>query len=91
MKEMFLYGLAGAADQYRIVRYEPVDRETFSVSNAAGLACLMKYKNPTIVHVYLLDNRKGLGYEVTRIMKTNTIEDNVAFKDMCERNGLFII
>ncbi len=91
MKEIFLYGLAGAADQYRIVRYEPVDREMVSVSNITGLACLIKYKNPTIEHVYLVDNRRGLGYEVMHTMKRNTIEDNVAFKDMCERNGLLII
>lgn len=91
MKEMFLYGLAGAADQYRIVRYASVDRETFSVRNTTGLACLMKHKNPTIEHVYCVDNRGGLGYEVMRTMKRNTIESNVAFKDMCEREGLLII
>lgn len=91
MKEMFLYGLAGAADQYRTVRYESVDRETFSVTNVTGLACLMQYKYLTIEHVYLLDNRKGLGYEVMRTMKTNTIEGNVIFKDLLEREALRII
>lgn len=91
MKEMFLYGLAGAADSYRIVRYEPVDRENFSVESITGLACLMKYKYPTIEHAYLLDNRNGLGYEVMRTMKANTIESNVIFKDICERDGVLII
>lgn len=91
MKEMFLYGLAGAADQYRIVRYESVDQDEFSVRNVTGLACLMVQRQPSIEHVYLVDNRGGLGYDVMRTMKRNRIDTNVAFKDMCERNGILII
>lgn len=91
MKEMFLYGLAGASDNYRIVRYEAIDREEFSVRNTTGLACLMKHRHPSIEHIYLVDNRGGLGYEVMRTMKKNSIEGNVTFKDLCEREGWLII
>lgn len=91
MKELWIYGLADAANKYRIVRYEPIDLNDFSVAYVTERAVMLKYKNPTIEHVYIVDNRGGLGYDVARTMKKNTIAGNVAFKDMCERNGWCII
>lgn len=91
MKEIYLYGLAGAADKYRIVRYSCMTSENLSVKDIIGHAAWLKYKNPTVEHVYAIDNRGGLGYECMITMKRNTIEGNVIFKDMLERDGLMII
>lgn len=96
MKDICLYGLAGAADKYRIVRFTFVDVDPdvgpkkimYSVKTEA---IMLVHHNPSIEHVYAVDNRGGLAGWTARIMKKNTIEGNVAFKDMCEREGLQII
>ena len=97
MKEICLYGLAGAADKYRIVRFTFVDID-FNLENNPRIiralkteAVMLRYHNPSIERVYAMDNRGGLAGFVARTMKKNTIEGNVAFKDLCEREGLPLI
>lgn len=96
MKDICLYGLANAANKYRIVRYtfvdvDPNDGPKKIMYSVKTEAILLAYHNPSIEHVYAVDNRGGLAGWTARIMKKNTIEGNVAFKDMCEREGLQII
>ena len=91
MKKIFLYGIANAEDAYRVVMYSYIEDEFVSIRNLIIHASWMRFENPSIDHVYAIDNRKGLAYDYRRTIKQNTIESNVSFKDILEREGLLII
>ena len=91
MKRIFLYGIAGAADSYRVVSNSYIDEDNFSIRNIAGHAAWMIHKNPTIEHVYAVDQRAGLAYDYKRAWKQNSIESYAVFKDILEREGLLVI
>lgn len=91
MKKIFLYGLAGADEMYRVVRYSYIEAENISIKNIVGHAGWLRFKNPTIEHVYAIDERAGLAGEYRTAWKRNTIESHAIFKDILEREGLLII
>lgn len=83
-----LYGIAGAADNRRIIRYKLLTIEgDLMFDEVISEACKMRFKDPSIENIYCINNRKGLAFEVSHIMKRNRMADNIAFKDMCERSG----
>lgn len=87
MKRIFLYGLASAEDQYRPVAYSYIEPEFISVKNINAHAAWLKLHNPTVESVYMIDDRRGLKYDYLNTLKHNTIEGNIVFKDMLERDG----
>lgn len=91
MKQVFLYGIADAADQYRVVRYFCIEDEDVSINNIMYSAQMMKIKNPSIVQVYAMDNRRGLRRDYMESIKKNSIESCAIFKDILEREGLKVI
>lgn len=91
MKQIFLYGLGGAKDQYRVIRYEAIDEEFFSIRNIVNDAKWLKIKYPSIEHVYAIDNRRGLRRDYIEAIKTNSIESCFVFRDILESEGLKII
>ena len=91
MKRIYLYGISGAEDQYRIIRYSYIDDDSISIKNIIYFATLMVIKNPSIERVYAVDNRKGLAGDYREAIKKNSIESFVIFKDILEREGLQII
>ena len=88
---VYLYGIGSAADQYRIVRYEYITAENVSIKNIKMGASWIKLNNGSVEHVYAIDNRPGLGRLVANTIKRNSIEGNVIFKDLLEREGMLII
>ena len=50
-KTYCLYGIAGASDNYRIVRYMIIGEEDFSIENAISEACKIRFHYPSIENV----------------------------------------
>lgn len=91
MKQIILYGISDARNQYRVIRYFAIDAENASIWYIRHCANMMRMENPTIEHVYAVDNRHGLKREYTESYKRNTIESCAIFKDTLEREGLKVI
>ena len=91
MKRIYLYGLAGADNSYRVVSHSYIEESEYSIRNIVGHAGWMIHKNPTIEHVYAIDMRPGLANDYKNAWKRNSIESYAIFKDILEREGLLII
>ena len=91
MAQIILYGIAGANDQYRPIRYKVIDIMDYETWFAKYEAKMMVAENPTIEHVYQMDNRHGLKREFTLAFKRPSIESCAIFKDTLEREGIKLI
>ena len=90
MKSIFLYGIGGACDQYRVIRYTRIDEQDFSINTLMYEASIMRINYPSIEHVYAVDNRYGLGRTYLESVKKNSIESCAVFKDLIQRTGIEI-
>lgn len=91
MKDILLYGISGAPDSYRVVRYEIITKEYVSIGYIKYIAICMKNDNPSVQHVYAMDQRHGLRREYMEAFKKNSIESWMIFKDLLETEGLEIL
>ena len=92
MKQIFLYGIADLDGRYEIVAYSYIEQqEHFSINTIKRYATWLKLKYPRSVHVYAIDNRKGLAYVYKTTKRKNTFPENLAFRDILDREGLKII
>lgn len=91
MKKVFLYGILGAEETYRVARYFVMTDEYITITNIVNQATIMKMKYPSIEHVYAVDGRYGLRDDFIEAFKHPTIENCMIFKDLCEREGLKVI
>lgn len=91
MKQIILYGISGANSQYRVVKYWCIFEDDISIRNIRYHAVVMRMENPSIEHVYAVDNRPGLKHDYIQSYKKNTIESCAIFKDILEREGLMVI
>lgn len=91
MKQIILYGLSGADQQYRVVKYWVIFEKDISISNINFQASIMKMACPNIEAVYAVDNRPGLKQDFVHTVKKNTIENCAIFKDILERSGIRVI
>lgn len=90
MKRIFLYGIGGADNQYRVLKYYAMEEETISIWNIKYQADMLKIKNPSVEHVYAVDDRTGLYRDYKESIKKNSIESCAIFKDILEREGIKI-
>lgn len=89
---MFLYGLADADENYRLVRYQGLIAEPNLVSTIQDITAEMIMDHPEIKHVYLLDWRPGLRWYAMQSLKhPNTMDVCVQFKITCEKEGIRIV
>lgn len=93
MKKIFVYGLCGTRDNYRIDSVVRLD--SIEVNDADKLKLLANYLvnlNPSIKHVYAY-----YGYNETiadcykSARRHNLVEDRVVFKTMLEKYGTVIM
>ena len=91
MKRIYLYGIAGADRNYRIIRYDILNQDVISIRNIIYYSMRMRIKYPTIEHIYAIDSRKGLGGDYLEAIRKNSIESYAVFKDILEREGLLIV
>ena len=94
MTTVFLYGLAGADQSYRVIRYTPVEIDSL-VGTAFGIirtlkyeATMMRMQYPNIKRVFAIDNSRGLARDYKDAWMKNTIESHAIFKDILEREGI---
>ena len=93
MKQIFLYGIAGASDQYRVVRYTCIDLEleSLSIRDLMYEATALEVRYPSVEEVYAIDNRHGLRQDYMRAFKKNSIESWAIFKSILQTEGLKVI
>lgn len=85
-----LYGIAGADKNYRVLGYFVIRGDDDSVWFTRWKAREMQEYNPSIKHIYLVDNRQGLYSEYQKMLKNPSIENCACFKDFLEREGIRI-
>ena len=90
MKSMFLYGIGGAENNYRVVRYTEIPEDSMTVLTYKYEASMMRIRYPSVERVFLMDNRHGLRRDYTIAYKKNSIESWAIFKDILEREGIEI-
>lgn len=91
MKQVILYGIAGADKHYKVLRYFVIEDAFISVVNIKHCAFTMQDKYPEVKQVYAVDNRYGLRHDYIEAIKKDSVESCVEFKDILEREGLRII
>lgn len=94
MTTVYLYGLGGADQMYRVIRYSAVEIDNLVGTNYGVIrtlkyeATMMRMKYPNIERVFAIDNGRGLARDYIDAWKKNTIESHAIFKDILEREGL---
>lgn len=94
MTTVYLYGLGGADQMYRVIRYSAIEIDNLVGTNYGVIrtlkyeASMMRMKYPNIERVFVIDNGRGLARDYANALKTNTIESHAIFKDILEREGL---
>lgn len=83
MKRIYLYGIAGAADHYKVVRYSCVDSEGMTIMALKYEAARLRMDYPNIGHVYAVDASSSL--------YRSYMEVCVSFRDMLMRQGVEVI
>lgn len=89
-QQIYLYGIAGPEDMYRVVKCTQLDAEDLNVAWMKREAVLMKLSWPSIEHVYAIDQRKGLRRDYVEAFKKNSIESWHTFKSILMLEGLKI-
>ena len=90
-KRIYLYGLAGAENMYRVVDHMYIDGDKYSTKEAKLQAAWMKSCKPSIEQVYVIDQRPGLATDYKHAWRHNSIESHAIFKDILEREGIRVI
>lgn len=90
-RQIILYGLGGPEINYVPIRYATIGEEDISILSIRHRAEVMLMLNPTIKHVWAIDNRPGLKRDFTYAIKRHSIESGVEFKDILEREGIKIL
>ena len=88
MSQIILYGVSGANMAYTVLNYYCIYEEFISVKTIQDEARRLRMRNPSVQHVYAIDNRYGLRQDYRDSMKQNSIESHYIFKDILEREGL---
>ena len=89
--KIFLYGLAGPDQAYRVVKYWcffNVDTEPVLIKDIIYQAMMLCVKNPSITEVYAIDDRRGLFDDFRTAIKKNSVESWAIFKNILQTEGL---
>lgn len=90
-RQIILYGIGGAAKAYGVLGYFCIYDDYISIRAIQIEAQRLVARNPSIMHVYAIDNRRGLRRDYQESIRHNSIESHVVFKDILEREGMRII
>ena len=90
MRTVFLYGIGGANDHFRVIRYVRIDGDEICIETFKYEASVMRMRYPGIKRVFAIDNRPGLRRSYMDTIKKNSIESCVIFRDLLERSGIEI-
>lgn len=90
-RQIVLYGLAGANNSYRIVRYRIIHEEDISIWFMIRAAYAMREEYPLVEEVHAVDNKPGLNKMFLETLKVPSVENCVCFRTFLEQEGLKII
>lgn len=90
MKQLYLYGIGGAEDSFRVVRYCEIDQSDLSALTLRYEATEMLMRYKSIKRFFVIDNRPGLARLCAQSIKSRDIEKALIFLDILEKQGLEI-
>lgn len=91
MKRIYLYGIAGVADHCKVVRYSCVDSEGMTIMSLKYEAARLRMDYPNIEHVYTVDASSSLYRSYMEVIRKDSMEVCVSFRDMLMRQGVEVI
>lgn len=91
MKRIYLYGIAGVADHYKVVRYSCVDSEGVTIMSLKYEAAKLRMDYPNIGHVYAVDESSSLYRSYMEAIRKNSMEVCISFRDTLMRQGVEVI
>lgn len=91
MKRIYLYGIAGAADHHKVVRYSCVDGDGMTIMSLKYEAARLRMDYPNIEHVYAVDASPSLYRSYMETIRKDSMEGCVSFRDMLMRQGVEVI
>ena len=87
INQIFYYGLGGPDKNYRVLNYEFIVSENYSIWLEKLVIEDMMNRNPGIEEIYAIDNRRGLKWDFTESIKEASVESCQIFKDILRRDG----
>ena len=91
MKRIYLYGIAGVADHYKVVRYSCVDSDGMTIMALKYEAARLRMDYPNIGHVYAVDANPSLYRSYMDVIRKDLMEVCISFRDMLMRQGVEVI
>lgn len=90
MKQLYLYGIGGPEDGFRVIRYCKIDQSDLSALTLRYEATNMLMYYKSIKRFFVIDNRPGLTKLCAQSIKTRDVEKALIFLDILEKQGLEI-
>lgn len=90
-RQILLYGIGGVDKMYGVLNYFCIFDDDISIRTIQIESKRLKAKNPSVVAVYAIDNRRGLRKDYQESIRLHSIESHMIFKDILEREGMRII
>lgn len=91
MKRIYLYGIAGAVDHYKVIRYSCVDGDGMTIMALKYEAARLRMDYPNIERVYAVDASPSLYRSYMKTTRKDSMEVCMSFRDMLERQGVEVI
>lgn len=90
MRQMYLYGIGGAEDGFRVIRYREIDQTDLSALTLRYEVTDMLMHYQSIRRFFVIDNRPGLAKLCAQSIRTRDVEKALIFLDILEKQGLEI-
>lgn len=90
MRSVYLYGVGGGIDAYRVIRYTRIDEDCISIMTLKYEAMSLRMECPSIKRVFAVDNSGGVARAYMDAKRRPLVEENVAFIDLLEKQGIEI-
>lgn len=87
MNDYYLYGISGADQAYRVVRYDYIPASEYSTAETKRRACRMRIHHPNIEEIYVVDQSYELYKDYRLAIKRNSVEGWAIFKDILRTTG----
>lgn len=85
--QIFYYALGGADKNFKVLNYEFIVSENYSIWLEKHVIDGMLERNPGITEIYAIDNRRGLKWDFAESIKEGSVESCQIFKDILRREG----
>ena len=90
MTNISLYGIGGADDSYRVLKYWKFFQDNVTISDIIHQAVVMMGAYPSIKQVYAIDGSSELYWDFKKTIKNPSVENNVVFKSVLEKCGILV-